>query len=142
MSIGETIINEIVKQGMFTVSYPDPDESHVFVWSSGSVEQLEAVVEAHVAELRELAEHTKAVIDERDEALAEAEELRRDKARMDWMEEHKDCVGNTSKGWGSTWFAYTSNGDGPIWAGDSLRGAIDAAFDSSREHEQPGEGEQ
>lgn len=46
-SIGHLIINEIIKQGMFAVSYPDPKESHVFVWSSGAAEQLEALVEQH-----------------------------------------------------------------------------------------------
>lgn len=44
MNIGEKILQEIIKQGMFSVAHPDPQESHVFVWSSGSAEQLEALV--------------------------------------------------------------------------------------------------
>lgn len=43
-SIGHQIIGEIIKQGMFNVAHPDPDTAHVFVWSSGAAEQLEAVV--------------------------------------------------------------------------------------------------
>jgi hypothetical protein len=43
-SIGQQIIEEIVKQGMVTVAHPDPDVSHVFVWSSGAAEQLEALI--------------------------------------------------------------------------------------------------
>lgn len=44
-SIGQQIIDEIIKQGMFAVNYPDPDAAHVFVWSSGAAEQLDALVE-------------------------------------------------------------------------------------------------
>jgi len=44
MDIGHKIIDEIVKQRMFVVSFPDPDVAHVFVWSSGAVEQLHAIV--------------------------------------------------------------------------------------------------
>ena len=40
--LGEQIINE--SAGLFSVNYPDPEESHIFVWSSGASEQLEAVV--------------------------------------------------------------------------------------------------
>lgn len=53
MSIGHEIIDEIVRQGMFTVSYPDPDAPHVFVWSSGAAEQLEALIAGHTVKLRE-----------------------------------------------------------------------------------------
>lgn len=44
MDIGHKIIDEIIKQGMFAVNYPDPDAAHVFVWSSGAAEQLHALV--------------------------------------------------------------------------------------------------
>jgi hypothetical protein len=44
MSIGHDIIDEIGKQGMFAVAHPDPDEAHIFVWSSGAGEQLHALV--------------------------------------------------------------------------------------------------
>lgn len=44
MDIGHKIIDEIIKQGMFCVNYPDPDAAHVFVWSSGAAEQLHALV--------------------------------------------------------------------------------------------------
>lgn len=47
MSIGHKIIEEIIKQRMFTISHPDPDNAHVFVWSSGAAEQLEALVVNH-----------------------------------------------------------------------------------------------
>ena len=43
-SIGDRIISEIIKQGMFAVKHPDPSIAHVFAWSSGSAEQLEAIV--------------------------------------------------------------------------------------------------
>jgi hypothetical protein len=42
--IGYKIISEIIKQGMLVVNYPDPEVAHVFVWSSGAAEQLEALV--------------------------------------------------------------------------------------------------
>ena len=42
--LGEKLIGQILKQGMFSVNYPDPDESHIFVWSSIAEEQLECVV--------------------------------------------------------------------------------------------------
>lgn len=44
MSIGHQIIDEIIKQNMFVVNHPDPEATHVFVWSSGAAEQLDAVV--------------------------------------------------------------------------------------------------
>lgn len=44
-SIGQLIIDEIIKQRMFAVNHPDPDAAHVFVWSSGAAEQLDALVE-------------------------------------------------------------------------------------------------
>ena len=42
--LGDALIGEIIKQGMFAVRYPDPDASHLFVWSSNASEQLECVV--------------------------------------------------------------------------------------------------
>ena len=48
--IGDRIIAEIIKQGMFSVNHPDPAESHVFVWSSGAPEQLHALVASAVNE--------------------------------------------------------------------------------------------
>lgn len=47
MSIGHAIIDEIIKQGMLRVNYPDPDTSHVFTWSANASEQLEALVMRH-----------------------------------------------------------------------------------------------
>jgi len=47
-SIGQQIIDEIIKQSMFAVNYPDPKTPHVFVWSSGAAEQLDALVDRHV----------------------------------------------------------------------------------------------
>lgn len=44
MDIGTKIIDEIASQGMFRVNYPDPEDPHVFVWSSGAGEQLHALV--------------------------------------------------------------------------------------------------
>lgn len=54
MTIGEKIINEIVWQRMFRVSHPDPDAAHVFVWSSGADEQLEAVLSEHIQAEKEI----------------------------------------------------------------------------------------
>lgn len=51
-TIGHLIIEEIVKQGMFKVAHPDPEEAHVFVWSSGAAEQLEALVAEYASENR------------------------------------------------------------------------------------------
>lgn len=48
MSIGHAIMDEIIHRNMLHVAYPDPDASHVFVWSSGAPEQLEALVQKHV----------------------------------------------------------------------------------------------
>jgi hypothetical protein len=59
-SIGQEIIGEIVKQGMFVVSHPDPDEAHVFVWSSGAAEQLDALVD------RKIRDFTRTVYDAQD----------------------------------------------------------------------------
>jgi hypothetical protein len=61
MSIGHDIIDEIGKQAMFAVAHPDPEEAHIFVWSSGAGEQLHALV-----------------MDSK-----EVRELRADKARLD-----------------------------------------------------------
>lgn len=47
-SIGEKIIDAIIKQGMFRVAHPDPGETHIFVWSSSAAEQLEALVADHI----------------------------------------------------------------------------------------------
>lgn len=44
-SIGQQIISEIIKQTMFVVNHPDPETAHVFVWSSGAAEQLDALVD-------------------------------------------------------------------------------------------------
>ena len=51
-TIGHQIVTEIIKQGMFRVSFPDPDSAHVFVWSSGAAEQLDALVAEHEHKLR------------------------------------------------------------------------------------------
>ena len=42
--------------GLFKVAIPDPEEPHVFVWSSGAPEQLAAIIESELKPLRELAE--------------------------------------------------------------------------------------
>lgn len=47
-SIGHIIIEEIIKQGMFHVAHPDPEEDHVFVWNANAAEQLEALVFANI----------------------------------------------------------------------------------------------
>jgi len=51
--------------------------------------------EDELAELRELADHTKAAIDERDEAIDEMEELRKDSQRLDkvllWIQARVVC---------------------------------------------------
>jgi len=47
-TLGQKIIDAIIAQGMFTVALPDPDESHLFVWSANAAEQLEAVVYQHI----------------------------------------------------------------------------------------------
>ena len=47
-SIGLLIIEEIIKQGMFHVAHPDPEEDHVFVWNANAAEQLEALVFANI----------------------------------------------------------------------------------------------
>lgn len=44
MDVGTQIIAEIVKGGLFVVNFPDPEASHIFVWSSGAAEQLHALV--------------------------------------------------------------------------------------------------
>ena len=48
--LGEKIISEIIKQGMIAVNFPDPDESHLFVWAGNSGEQLEGVVADFLAQ--------------------------------------------------------------------------------------------
>ena len=46
MSIGEQIIDEIVKQGMVQLAYPSEDlVSYVFRWKANSSEQLDALIE-------------------------------------------------------------------------------------------------
>ena len=53
MSIGHKIID--ATNGLYRVAYPDPDEGHVFVWSSGAAEQIEALVMQEMgAELRKV----------------------------------------------------------------------------------------
>lgn len=47
MTLGEKVIAEICKQGMFRVERHDgkPQEApYIFVWGSGSAEQIEAVI--------------------------------------------------------------------------------------------------
>ena len=43
-SIGQLVLEEIIKQGMVSVSYPDPNEAHVFVWNGNAAEQLDALI--------------------------------------------------------------------------------------------------
>lgn len=54
-SIGQKILDEIIHQNMVRISYPDPDEAHVFVWNGNCVEQLEALVKDHTVSLLFLA---------------------------------------------------------------------------------------
>ena len=42
--LGELIITEIIKQGMFAVNHPDPDKNHIFVWAANAPEQLECII--------------------------------------------------------------------------------------------------
>ena len=42
--LGQKLIAEICKQGMFSVRHPDPGEDHIFVWAANADEQLECVV--------------------------------------------------------------------------------------------------
>lgn len=44
ISIGQEILEEIVKQGMVRVAHPEIDEPIVFVWNANAAEQIEAVV--------------------------------------------------------------------------------------------------
>lgn len=63
-SIGHQVIAEIIKQGMFVVNHPDPENAHVFVWSSGAAEQIEAVIDQKIGPWREA---LKAIASGRDE---------------------------------------------------------------------------
>jgi hypothetical protein len=69
MSIGHKIIEGTF--GLFRVAEPDPDKAHIFVWSSGAAEQLEAVVEQEIKPLRDEVEALKAERDRLREALQE-----------------------------------------------------------------------
>jgi hypothetical protein len=42
--LGQKLIAEIIKQGMFAVNYSDHDETHLVVWAGNANEQLECVV--------------------------------------------------------------------------------------------------
>jgi len=42
--LGQKLIAEIIKQGMFAVHYSDPDETQLIVWAGNANEQLECVV--------------------------------------------------------------------------------------------------
>lgn len=44
MSIGQEILEEIIKQGMVRVAHPEINEPIVFVWNANAAEQIEAVV--------------------------------------------------------------------------------------------------
>lgn len=44
-SLGDIILEKITQTNLFSVSYPDPEEAHVFVWSIGAAERLEAIFE-------------------------------------------------------------------------------------------------
>lgn len=44
MNLGQTILDEIIKQGMVSVVHPKIDETIVFVWSANAAEQIEAIV--------------------------------------------------------------------------------------------------
>ena len=46
-SIGDKIIDEIIKQQMFKIAEPDPNQDHIFVWASNAEEQLTAVIEKY-----------------------------------------------------------------------------------------------
>ena len=48
------VIEEIIKQGMVRVAFPDPDATHVFCWSENAEDQLSALLQ------QILNEHTKA----------------------------------------------------------------------------------
>jgi regulator of replication initiation timing len=42
--LGQKLIGEIIKQGMFAVHHPESDEPYVFVWAGNANEQLECVI--------------------------------------------------------------------------------------------------
>jgi len=44
MNLGQTILDEIIKQGMVNVVYPKIDEPIVFLWNDNAAEQIEAIV--------------------------------------------------------------------------------------------------
>lgn len=52
MSIGERIINEIIKQGMVNITAPDPAVGHVITWNANACEQLTALVAEETQKLR------------------------------------------------------------------------------------------
>lgn len=52
--IGEHLINAIACGRFVTISYPDPDVAHVFVWSSGAGEQLDALVASYLRDRLEV----------------------------------------------------------------------------------------
>lgn len=53
-NIGELIIDEIIKQGMFNAEV-QPDGSFIFLWAANAFEQLEAVVHSNSLYQREIA---------------------------------------------------------------------------------------
>jgi hypothetical protein len=53
--IGQIILEEIIKQGMIKLSYPEVNDPCVFVWNANSEEQLEAIVDRNIFEWRHLA---------------------------------------------------------------------------------------
>lgn len=111
-NLGSKIIAEIVKQAMCRVKHPDPDANHVFVWSAGCEEQLEAVVEAA---------YTDCIADSR---------------RLSWLEEQNGRIQFESEDEASvpTAVVYVPTLDGGHGAwreagrGDDFREAIDAAM--------------
>lgn len=148
MSIGERILSEIIKQRMFVIAEPDPEVGHVFVWSSGSAEQLEALVnEAYLERvgaigpfenpdsqkplepaetwLQERANWMiaiKLLEAERDQLRARAAELEADKARLDWLIKDACIVEPTPKA-DAKLHIFT----GPMHSRQYERAAIDAA---------------
>lgn len=57
MTIGHRIIVAIAENSLFAVSHPDPKAQHVFTWSSGAAEQLDAVADAHFYDLARRLQH-------------------------------------------------------------------------------------
>ena len=115
-TVGQRIIGAIIKGGLCHASCAnEPEHNCIVVWSVGSAEQIDAIAEAELTALR-----------------AEVAELRKDRARIDWLEDnghhiHVSCW-HASPAKENEWTIHDGDFDGePIGADKLLRAAIDAA---------------